>query len=38
MKEDTNIGPMAMSEIVEQMQELCNDAIGMGALITVGGN
>ena len=38
MNEDTYIGPMAVLEHVEQLMEICEDAINMGGQISVGGN
>ncbi len=38
MKEDTNIGPMAVIEHLENLQEICNDSVNMGGLLVVGGN
>jgi acyl-CoA reductase-like NAD-dependent aldehyde dehydrogenase len=38
MKEDTNIGPMAVLDHIENLQELCQDSINMGGLVCVGGN
>ena len=37
MLEDTNIGPIAASEHVEYLIEVINDAVAMGASMTIGG-
>lgn len=37
MKDDTNIGPIAVSENVEFMQDLVDDAISMGGSAVLGG-
>jgi acyl-CoA reductase-like NAD-dependent aldehyde dehydrogenase len=38
MLESTNIGPMAILEQVETLQEICEDCVNMGGLIVLGGN
>lgn len=38
MNEDTSIGPMAVLDHVEDLQEICDDCVSMGGLITLGGN
>ncbi len=38
MKEDTNIGPMAVLDHVEQLQEICQDSVNMGGSLIIGGN
>jgi acyl-CoA reductase-like NAD-dependent aldehyde dehydrogenase len=38
MNEDTYIGPMAVLEHVEQLMEICEDAINMGGQVVIGGN
>ena len=38
MNEENYIGPMAVLEHVEQLQEICEDAINMGGDIVIGGN
>lgn len=38
MNEDTYIGPMAVLDHVEQLMEICEDAINMGGQVVVGGN
>ena len=38
MNEKTNIGPMAIIDHVEGLQEICEDSINMGGLLVLGGN
>ncbi len=38
MEESTSIGPLAMLENSEIIQELVNDAVSMGGSILLGGN
>ncbi len=38
MNEDTNIGPMAVLDHLENLKEICDDSVGMGGLLVVGGN
>ena len=37
MNETTNIGPLAVSEFVETMQEFVDDAVSMGGSVVLGG-
>lgn len=37
MDESTNIGPLALAENVENMQELVDDAVNMGGSVVLGG-
>jgi len=38
MNDETNIGPMAVLDHVEHLQEICQDSVSMGGLICIGGN
>lgn len=38
MKDETNIGPLAISESLEHVHELVNDAVSMGGTLLIGGN
>ena len=38
MLETTNIGPMAILEHIEELQQICEDSVNMGGLLLLGGN
>ena len=38
MKDEINIGPIAVAEQIEHLQDLVNDSVSMGGTLVIGGN